>query len=125
MGSNKADDEMENLRESVYSLSEAVPRSVIVFGPQSGFDALRMYREMAWRLWDKYIRSGAEFEINVAYSTRNACAGWMRNGDHWLDGNVQAVGDTELFHIFDHCISVCFSFCSHSFTRFKTMPEYQ
>merc|ERR1712032_1687332 len=46
---------------------------------------MREHREIAWRLWDKYIRVGAEYEINIDYGERKKFAWLMRNKDVWLD----------------------------------------
>eukprot|EP00486_Rosalina_sp_Unknown_P016640 CAMPEP_0201597318 /NCGR_PEP_ID=MMETSP0190_2-20130828/193861_1 /ASSEMBLY_ACC=CAM_ASM_000263 /TAXON_ID=37353 /ORGANISM="Rosalina sp." /LENGTH=370 /DNA_ID=CAMNT_0048058271 /DNA_START=792 /DNA_END=1901 /DNA_ORIENTATION=- len=46
-------------------------------------ELIRKYREIAHALWSKYVRVGAEYEINIDYTTRKRFAKLMMNKEEW------------------------------------------
>merc|ERR1711933_18752 len=117
---------MGELKCSVYNLSDDIPQSVIVYDESvDPLDELKMYRKIIYLLWDRYIRIGAEYEVNISSGKRKSFGLWMKDKEFWINGRNKLFDDMKLFHIFDDCCSICYSFCSNSFIRFKKKTEFQ
>ena len=83
---------------------------------------VREYREKAYELWYKYVRVGAEYEINIDFTTRKRFHKLMRNRQAWLDNDE--FNERELYILFHGCVQRMFTFLSNSFTRFKDKPDF-
>ena len=55
----------------------------------------------AWKLFDKYIRIGSEFEVNVSYEDRKLLIDKMQNKQQWLNNDNDCANGIELFVLFD------------------------
>ena len=85
-------------------------------------ELVKAYRAISYQLWVKYVRVGAEFEINIDYSTRKRFAKMMGNKERWMEND--SFNEKELFVLFRPCIQRMFTFLSNSFTRFKDKPDF-
>lgn len=85
-------------------------------------ELIKKYREIAYELYLKYVRIGAEFEINVDYATRKRFQKLMGNKQEWI--NNEHFNEKELQSLFHGCIQRMFTFLSNSFTRFRDKPDF-
>ena len=82
------------------------------------------YREIAWKLWDKYVRVGAEYEINIDYAERRKFFALMRNKEEWMRGVPEVEDEEKFIKLFYKCTEVMLTFLSNSFTRFRHKPDF-
>ena len=85
-------------------------------------ELIMKYREIAYELWIKYIKVGAEYEINIDFTTRKRFAKLMNNKQEWL--NNKDFNEKELHLLFYPCTQRMFTFLSNSFTRFRDKPDF-
>merc|ERR1719384_1057879 len=83
-----------------------------------------VFKKIARRLYEKYIRTGSEFEINLRYADRKMYQKLMENETAWLketafDSNIK------LFELFDVCISEMCTLLVAAFARYKKSHEYK
>ena len=69
-------------------------------------------------LYNKYIRVGSEWEINIDYGNRCRYRDLFENGIDTFDAQ-------ELYTLFDPCIDTMVSLIIPAFTRFKNGKKYQ
>ena len=114
---NKMKSEFEDIEfiddeEIMIELPEKMAQSKIVY---EGDD----YKEIASQLYEKYIRVGSEWEININYRDRNKYIQLFEvNG-------VSSDDKQELYVIFDICIKQMFGLLFGTFTRFKNSEQYK
>jgi len=84
---------------------------------------IQRYKEMAYALFDKYVRTGSEYEINVSYTVRMKYMTLMASRDMWMNG-TQDIDETELFRLFEDCYDEMLRLMSQSFTRFKRTEKF-
>eukprot|EP00483_Globobulimina_turgida_P002879 UN02884 len=102
-----------NLELSQIILPADIPRSSIVFDSQ--YDN----KSKAQQLFDKYIKIGSDYEINISAKKRNALS--------QLFGNTQIENDAAFDDpcIFDICIEDMLTLLGYSFSRFQNKPEFR
>ena len=76
----------------------------------------------AHRIYNKYVSSVGEFEINVSYDSRQKVVNIL--GDLDLLLNNDKITISELFVIFDDCKLEIWRLLMGSYSRFKQQPEY-
>jgi len=109
----------EDIEDSFVTLYRALSDAQL---EQKRRELIAMYREIAYRLWDKYVRVGSEYEINIDYGLRKRFGVLMRNKQEWLHN--ESFDEKELFLLFHPCVTRMFTFLSHSFTRFRDKPDF-
>merc|ERR1712048_195589 len=88
----------------------SAPRSTIINTPRLGMTDAAIYRVIAHALWEKYIREGANLEINIPYSDRKfyrECA-----AENWM------YGPEKMFGIFDLALEKITILLKYAFTRY-------
>lgn len=83
----------------------------------------KRYKEMAFEIFDKYIRTGSEYEINVSYTVRMKYMSLMGSNDIWMNG-MKDFDESELFRLFEDCYDEMLRLMSQSFTRFKRTDKF-
>eukprot|EP01084_Bolivina_argentea_P307991 532439_1 len=78
---------------------------------------LNCFLDKVHKLYVKYIKIGAEFEINIPYQVRQTIT-YMMNDKSWLDTNNEKENQKLLFEIFDNCIKEMYQLMNHSKQRF-------
>merc|ERR1712013_88405 len=86
-------------------------------------ERIRRYKEMAHQLFDKYVRTGAAYEINIAYDLRMQFMSMMSDKAVWMNATTQ-IGVTQLFHLFDECNDAMVYLMAQSFSRFKRTDKW-
>merc|ERR1712039_166411 len=105
-------------------LAECIPKSSIVV------DETQDFEQKALRLYQKYVRIGSEYEINIHSSLRKHL---MDRFDEQANSNVNQAHSpvrrdsndaTDLQCVFDECCKEMIKLLGFSLTRFKAKPEY-
>ena len=103
---------------------------------------LQKYRYIAYDIFEKYIRIGSEYEINIDYMNRKRYFKIMHNKKAWLyNHNRQHYGHPHdqglainaqflqeamiLFSLYQPCIDQMYRFCSSCFLTFKNTPDFE
>ena len=96
-------------------LSESIPKSSIVYNDKNAVkeseDAIGMFRDCAHLLFEKYIKIGAEFEVNIS-----AC---LRCHYMALDVKQWEMETSEFLNVFDCLVKEMYDFMRHSFCRYE------
>ena len=107
------------------TLTDTVPKSDIVFGDNHMIetddgntkDMMILYKNMAHGLYNKYIKEGGEFEINISYHTRNELEELLDDKEKLsLNKELKAV---DVMRLFDVAMVEMIKLLSHSKYRFK------
>ena len=110
-------EEIQNEMERYIVLPPNCPQSAIVYRGHAS------WKKVARELYLKYIRAGAEFEINLRWSDRKRYSKLMENEGSWLkERNFDS--NTKLFELFDTCISEMCGLLIAAFSRYKQSDEY-
>eukprot|EP01083_Nonionella_stella_P172208 590232_1 len=111
---------------TVLALPAVCPKSAIVYQLDDSGHASE-YKRVALRLYQKYIRIGAEWEINIDYQNRNRYKKMFGNEETWnsTDEYDAIDGLLKLYTLFDPCIDSMMSLMSSAFNRFKNSKQYQ
>ena len=97
-----------------------VPQSDIVYGPspfQNDVDVVLAFKNKAYRLYRKYVKTGAEYEINVSYRIRGRLDKYMSNYDEWM--NHDTFSKYKLVTLFDDATKEMIKLLDYSRSRFK------
>ena len=79
------------------------------------------YKDIADRLYNKYIRAGSEWEINIDYGNRKRYKDLFEHGNESLSSNdIQ-----EFYSLFDPCIEAMIHLIMPAFARFRNGKQYQ
>ena len=125
---NHVDPEQIGNMETLYSFSSSIPRSSIIYDHksipyQNRNDLIKFFKEIAYKLYEKYIVVSTEFEINISHQLRHWFQRQMNNKKLWI--NVTIDGDhgglVQLIHIFDAAIDEMFYLQLQSFVRFNQL----
>merc|ERR1712130_109423 len=98
-------------------LPETVPDSAIVHGHvPNGFDRSLVsdYQSIALELMDKYVRVGADFQINLSHDIRSG----------YTHDVIDGMDIEELFHLFDSCIDSMIRLMRPAFVRFMKSDNF-
>ena len=74
------------------------------------------------QLYQKYIKTGCDYEINISFDEKNKFDNLMKNKENWLKTNKLSVD--ELFILFDGCIWEMVKLMNDSFKRFTSTKEF-
>mmetsp|Transcript_21500 Transcript_21500/g.34531 ORF Transcript_21500/g.34531 Transcript_21500/m.34531 type:complete len:500 (-) Transcript_21500:99-1598(-) len=105
-------------------LAECVPRSSIIADDTVGSDD-NIVRVKATKLYNKYIKVGSEWEINICSDARQQMTvrfDAYRSGDSKVDLDWS---DAAMYHVFDDCLTEMWQLLKCSFGRFMRKAEYQ
>lgn len=83
------------------------------------------YKLKAHKLFDKYIKIGSEFEINLSYQQRNSWMGMMSTTSNLWSFMHAKVDLNELLITIEQCKKTMTGLLDHSLTRFKTYDKFQ
>ena len=83
------------------------------------------YKLKAHKLFDKYIKIGSEFEINLSYQQRNSWMGMMSTTSNLWSFMHAKVDLNELLITIEQCKKTMTKLLDHSLTRFKTYDKFQ
>ena len=121
-----------------------VPKSSIVYGENEKDDELDYEDDMqfyyickrkAKLLFEKYINTSSEYEVNLSYTVRNKLISLMKNESLWMLNNnkhrrtqkskIEPMNLNDLLHLFDTVIAEVFSLMQDAFNRFKNTNDFQ
>ena len=92
-------------------LPQSIPRSEIIF---DNYDSDKM---KAYKLFQKYVAVGSQYEINISSQTRVELIRKMGNLQEWLRNDN--IDDLYLFSLFNKCCVEMIRLLNGSFARFK------
>ena len=101
---------------NVLRLPQFVPQSIIVHDPkkrENEFDV----REIARKLFEKYIDNDAKFEINISYKLKKKLLADLEN--------IDALSEEKIAHLFDECVGSLLLLLNDSLTRFVETEKYK
>jgi len=94
------------------------PRSEIVCKGKDNFKA------MAHALFEKYIRVGCDWEINISYFERRKLTRLFEHEDQWLE-NKEYDDNFKLYQVFDTCSREMTTLIRAAFSRFKQSDTFK
>lgn len=158
---NIADQQIKSMGDTLVNLPPTIPRSSIVYcrfeteDRKTSFEEdnrntgknligkLKKYRLIAFDIYDKYIRIGSEYEINIDYGNRKRYNRILANKRLWINkGNgINSIDENSknnnviynaqylqeamiLFSLYQPCIDQMYRFCSSCFGTFKATQEF-
>lgn len=80
--------------------------------------------QKAHALYRKYIRNGADHQINISGGLRIQFDNMMAHEDKWLKQNYRRMDIGALADMFDECNDVNVGLMGHAFIRFKRTAEW-
>ena len=80
-----------------------------------------IYKKICWELYNKYIKMGSEFEINIDYRTRQSFIENMSNFEKWVTTETSI---NEYITLFDDCQKQMIQFLNNTYSRFKNSHKY-
>eukprot|EP01083_Nonionella_stella_P096548 271444_1 len=86
-------------------------------------ERIAMYKTMAYRIYHKYVRPGAEYEINIGYALRMRYVSLMNTQESWMDGT--GFGEAQLCSLFDDCYNEMMHLMQQTFARFKKSDKFE
>lgn len=99
----------------IYDISDSLPRSVIV---QNRNLSPKM---KAIKLYEKYVESGAEHEINISSDTRRRLIWFLHDPAKWRETEVSR---KQLLLLFKPLLREMQMLLHLSLLRFRTQPEF-
>ena len=102
-------------------LSEIIESEQAESNDNNGDHKLYIFKIKAHEIYKKYIKPGAEFEINIKSDTRNKGYRLMNDLNNFLDYNVTV---NDLLTYFGNCKEEMHRLLLYSFTRFKSSKEF-
>eukprot|EP01083_Nonionella_stella_P040801 110602_1 len=109
-------------------LAPSIPKSVIVHSSPSNeaYDdqqkLLKEYKCRAYMLYNKYIKDGAEFQLDLPSDYKSALDPQIGELDKWVNS---AINSDQLFHIFDNVIFSQYQIMWKSYQRFVKTGDYE
>ena len=122
-----------------YQFSDSIPQSAILRkylqqdkkqskhkqenkeNKENDYDSLLLsVKLMAYEIFYKYIRNGAEHEINVSSNVRYQCIGLMSNKKQFLDLDKNKCDEIDLLLVFQSCHREMISLIQFSLMRLKS-----
>ena len=147
------DKQISKMGEALVSLPATIPRSSIVYCRFETEDRktqenienakinmvgkLKKYRYIAYDIYEKYIRIGAEYEINIDFTNRKRYNKLLGNKSKWIHKSMEYQNDDNilynaqylqeamiLFSLYQPAIDQMYRFCSSCFATFKNTTEF-
>eukprot|EP01084_Bolivina_argentea_P161792 281604_1 len=114
-----SEDILDNNHIKLIEFAENVPSSLIVESKWAfGFnDKLHNPKIKAYKIYQKYIKIGSEFQINISSNQRKKVTKILNNYHLLLENNDIDIND--LICIFNDCKQQVGTLLNHSLTRFK------
>ena len=82
---------------------------------------MKRAKNMAVRLYMKYVAVGSEYEINISSAERMALTNNVGNVDVLLSMDVEA---EQLFLLFEHCKTEMMGLMEQQFSHFRYSPDF-
>ena len=102
-----------------WNFAENIPRSSIVYDDdEKNDDVMHEMKNKAYQLYTKYVKNGAELEINIRGLTRKRLNRLMADYDHWMFAETQR-SEIEMVRLFDKCIYELFGSLTYAATNFR------
>ena len=89
-----------------------------------GDDDIIQLKIKAHQLYDKYIKSGAEFECNLSDNTRSKLNDLLENDDKWMSQEMDYFEETHLVAMWDDSILELVSLLRMSKQRFHVSSTH-
>eukprot|EP01083_Nonionella_stella_P001994 5747_1 len=102
----------------LFVFADSLPASSIVTKKENGHD----FKQKAYELYCKYIRTGTEYEINVSATIRNEFRGVM---DKYEMLKIMDTSMSELKRLFMECREHMLLAIGYSLSRFTKTDEYE
>ena len=74
----------------------------------------------AYKIYEKYIKYGCEFEINISGTQRRSIGNLMEDYDLWL---AHDISNKDLFMLFEDCKTELLKLLRYSYDRLRSNPE--
>ena len=122
-----SDSDMDIVDENI-RITSTVPVSMIVdctVAPPDDIDmdaVLYNTKIKAHKLFNKYVRSGSEYEINIKYDERNKLETILSDLDRLLQLNINL---KDFYLLFKDCKNEMFTLLTFSLARFKQTKEFE
>ena len=85
----------------------------------------QLYGKISYKLFEKYIKSGAEQQVNLSWETRIEFNRFMDSNNKTIYDNI-LLNDAEYYHLFDLCITEIIKLMSSdSYARFSHSEKYK
>eukprot|EP00485_Elphidium_margaritaceum_P016159 CAMPEP_0202731678 /NCGR_PEP_ID=MMETSP1385-20130828/187273_1 /ASSEMBLY_ACC=CAM_ASM_000861 /TAXON_ID=933848 /ORGANISM="Elphidium margaritaceum" /LENGTH=330 /DNA_ID=CAMNT_0049397981 /DNA_START=801 /DNA_END=1793 /DNA_ORIENTATION=+ len=114
--SETADNVAVTAATATVTAAEAV---VVASSSSSSSTEMRLLKHKAYRLYEKYVKCGSQFEINISYKTKCSLDYWMANYDSWMMRQIYAA---QLALMFEDCCCEMICLLNGSKQRFKHEP---
>ena len=102
-------------------------RVQIVLSVDDAKDSLRSFiqnaKQIAHKLYEKYVENGATFEINISGKMRDELTETI--GDLEALSSDEAIGLNELYTVFEESVREMMSLQSTAFERFKKVKDFE
>ena len=86
-------------------------------------ERMKRYKEIAYEIFDKYIRTGSEYEINISYQVRMKYMSLMASRNNWIH-EMNIMDENELCRLFEDCYDEMIRLMSQSYSRFKLTEQF-
>lgn len=94
-----------------------MPRSDIVFNAKDSVD-IKGFKDRAYKLYQKYIKTETELQISVSYETRRAMEEQMDAHERWMS-EENTIAEEDLANVFDDAAREIMRLLENSKTRFQ------
>merc|ERR1712129_151800 len=114
--------------ETVPTTPEEVMKDVLGYGniPMDIAEAKQKLRVIAHKLYTKYVRTGADLEINISHKTKKKLFKLkLHDLDKWLSQTETQCDVNLIYHLFDECMEEMFALMRSSVGLFVQTEEYQ
>ena len=88
----------------------------------SNIDSIADLKIKAHKIYNKYIKIGCEFEINVSFRLRNECKYKLENLENLLGDDTITIQN--LFDLYDRVKKEMIKLLQWSLIRFKAQPQF-
>merc|ERR1712087_106458 len=105
------------VNKDVFTLPDHCPKSDIVFAKDMTFKVI------AIGLYEKYIKVGSDWEINIDWHSRKAYQELFESEDGWI-GNKEYDDEVKLYGMFDKCLTEMTHLVRAAFSRFKQTDDF-
>eukprot|EP01084_Bolivina_argentea_P278212 475179_1 len=83
-------------------------------------------KDIAYSLFETYIQSRSELQINISYSMNVKYNMLMNDYDNWKNKTIEDVSINDLYYLYEDCVKELYKYLDHSCSRFKTsdLPRF-
>lgn len=116
----------DDIGEEIYAqFPDCVPKSDIVYTLNGDDDIMEdkqklrvIFRQKAYKLYYKYVKVGAEFEINISYRMRMTLVALMKDYEKWIHPD-NYVNEEDMVKMWDECMTALIKLLNSSKHRFR------